>query len=130
MRIYSILLLGSAICLSIGGYLLLGVVPSILTAMTYVVVIVLLALSYLVEKGIAWALNLGFILGILAILSSSLSQAHMQALSQFGSSPRITILDALMVMGFYVFPVVYIVFWVRGRASRKSRDLMNQAKKD
>lgn len=98
--------------------------------MTYVVVIVLLALSYLVEKGIAWALNLGFILGILAILSSSLSQAHMQALSQFGSSPRITILDALMVMGFYVFPVVYIVFWVRGRASRKSRDLMNQAKKD
>ncbi|BCS92738.1 hypothetical protein [Metallosphaera javensis (ex Sakai et al. 2022)] len=130
MRIYSILLLGSAICLSIGGYLLLGVVPSILTAMTYVVVIVLLALSYLVEKGIAWALNLGFILGILAILSSSLSQAHMQALSQFGSSPRITILDALMVMGFYVFPVVYIVFWVRGRASRKSRDLMNRAKKD
>ncbi len=130
LKIYSLLLLGSAVCLAIGGYLLLGTVPSLLSVSTYVVVLVLLILSYLIERGITWALNLGVILGIMAILSSSLSQAHLQALSQLGSSPRITLLDILMVMGFYVFPIAYISLWVKDRVFRRSRGMLEQAKKD
>ncbi|QCO31196.1 hypothetical protein DFR88_03655 [Metallosphaera sedula] len=109
---------------------MLGTVPSLLSVSTYVVVLVLLILSYLIERGITWALNLGVILGIMAILSSSLSQAHLQALSQLGSSPSITLLDILMVMGFYVFPIAYISLWVKDRVFRRSRGMLEQAKKD
>ncbi|ARM75070.1 hypothetical protein [Acidianus manzaensis] len=111
-KIYPLLLILSSISLVLGGILLIGHVPYILTISTFVVVVILISLSFLILKGYKIAIHIGGLLGILAILSSSLSEAHLQALLQFGSSAYISILDILMILGFYLFPIIYLYFWI------------------
>uniref|UniRef100_A0A2U9IKP6 Uncharacterized protein n=1 Tax=Acidianus sulfidivorans JP7 TaxID=619593 RepID=A0A2U9IKP6_9CREN len=110
--IFSYLLISSAVSLIIGGILLIHHVPDILTISTFIVVIILFILSFLILKGFKSAIHIGGILGILAIISSSASSAHLTALSQFGSSIYISVLDILMILGFYLFPIIYLYFWV------------------
>ncbi|QKR00452.1 hypothetical protein GWK48_08770 [Metallosphaera tengchongensis] len=112
MKSYSYFLLGSSICLIIGGYELLGTVPLLLTVLTYSTTVVLIALAFFIERGNQLAIKIGVVLGILAIGSSTASSAHLEALSQFGSDVKISVLDLLMVMGFYVFPGLYILTWL------------------
>lgn len=123
MNVYSKLLIGSTVCLAVGGYLLYGVVPFILTVLTYLVVLVLLALAYLVETGNWVAKIIGALMAVLAIASSSTSPAHLSALARFGSNYTISLLDVLMVLGFYVFPGTYLVFFVseKVRGSRAGK---------
>jgi hypothetical protein len=93
----------------------MGSVPLGLTISTYVVILVLLVLTYLVERGNRIAEGIGALMGVLAIVSSSLSQAHLSALLQFGSDLHLSLLDVLMVLGFYVFPATYLVLYARER---------------
>ncbi|WP_252896784.1 hypothetical protein [Metallosphaera hakonensis] len=111
--------MGSAVSLALGGALLLNLVPSFLTVSTYMVTLVLISLAYLIERGVTWAINVGVILGILAILASTLSGAHIVALEEFGTNPRITSLDVLMLLGFYVFPGSYVILWTKEALTRR-----------
>ncbi|BDC18174.1 hypothetical protein [Acidianus sp. HS-5] len=116
---FRIPLVGSAVSLFIGGILLIGKVPSILTVGTMTVVVILIALTFLISK-YKILVHLGGILGILAIISSATAPAHNEALLNFGKSAYITVLDILMVLGFYIFPTIYIYFWVFAVIRRKT----------
>ncbi|MEM0169287.1 MAG: hypothetical protein QXR57_03830 [Metallosphaera sp.] len=119
MNIYTALLIASSVCLSLGGYFLLGVVPPVLSLTTYVVVVVLLTLSYLAWRGNQTAINTGLVLAVLAIISSTSSQAHLTALSEIDDNLRITLLDVLMILGFYLFPGIYIVVRLKEMLKRR-----------
>ncbi|MEM3270816.1 MAG: hypothetical protein QW157_03155, partial [Metallosphaera sp.] len=86
---------------------------------TYVVVVVLLTLSYLAWRGNQTAINTGLVLAVLAIISSTSSQAHLTALSEIGDNLRITLLDVLMILGFYLFPGIYIVVRLKEMLKRR-----------
>ncbi len=110
---YSYYLIGSSISLLIGSILLIGKIPLILTLSTIVVVIFLIYLAYLINnKKKKVLINLGLILGILSIIVSATSPAHDTALREFGNGYYITTLDILMVLGFYGFPLAYIIEWL------------------
>ncbi|WP_246252961.1 hypothetical protein [Acidianus brierleyi] len=110
---YSYYLLGSSISLFIGGIMLIGKVPLILTISTLIIVIFLIYLAYSINSKKKKALiNLGLVLGILSIIISATSPAHFNALKQFGNGYYITILDILMILGFYGFPLAYIIEWL------------------
>nr|MCL7343648.1 hypothetical protein [Candidatus Aramenus sulfurataquae] len=109
---FTIYLLGSSIALALGGVLLFGKVPLLLTAGTLVVVVVLFLLAIAIEKSKDKRLiKAGVILALLSIITSSISSAHQEALAQFGKNAYLTELDVLMILGFYVFPLAYIVDW-------------------
>lgn len=116
---FRIPLIGSAISLFIGGLLLIGKVPSILTLGTMIIVVILVSLSFLITR-YKNLIHFGGILGILAIISSATAPAHNEALLNFGKSLYITTLDLLMILGFYVFPIIYIYFWVFTIIRRKT----------
>ncbi|MBW9141896.1 MAG: hypothetical protein K1T65_09500 [Candidatus Aramenus sp.] len=109
---FSVYLLGSSMALALGGVLLFGKVPLLLTAGTLVVVVVLFLLAIAIEKSKDKRLiRAGVILALLSIITSSISSAHREALAQFGKNAYLTELDVLMILGFYVFPLAYIVDW-------------------
>lgn len=119
--IYSLLLILSGFCLTIGGILLIGKIPYLLTISTFIVVLVLVTLAIMIIRGYTFSIHLGAILGIMAIISSATSTAHNIALLKFGSSLYITTLDILMVLGFYLFPAIYIFIWI-SQYVRKRRE--------
>ena len=112
MKLY-IPLIGSAISLGIGGILLLHVVPFLISLGTLVAILLLLLSALLIAKNYKVGEYLGLILSILAILASATSSVHDEALLKFGTSLYISILDILMVLGFYLFPVLYIALFAK-----------------
>lgn len=99
--------------------MLLDRVPTILSISTFIVVVILLALAFFIYKGYSIAIHIGGVLGILAIISSATARSHNTALLEFGTSTYITILDILMILGFYLFPAIYIYFWIRKYVIRR-----------
>ncbi len=113
---YSIIL--SIISLIFGGILLLGKVPIILSIGTFSIVSLLLVLLILLNKFTITKYILLF-LALLAIIASSVSTAHLNALEEIGSSEYITVLDILMILGFYVGPILYILSFIRENLKRR-----------
>ena len=112
--VMSSLMWASCFFLAVGSVLLTfyKLVPQSLTVATGVAVILVALTSIFVMRGRKWAVHLGALLGLLAILISSSSNAHRTALTQIGTNPTITSLDVLMIGGFYVFPAIYIIIWL------------------
>ena len=106
-------LLGSAVALALGGYLLIGVVPLFLTVGTYVEVVLLL-LSYALYERSPFRV-LAHVLNVL-LLATFFSPAHFKAYAEFGRDAWITALDLLSFLAFGVFPVLYFFLLLRGRA--------------
>lgn len=112
--VLSILLLLSAISLSLGGYLLYvhSLVPIYLVETTLIAVIILFVLSYFVAKGNALSINISTILGIVAPIMSAFTPAHVGVLQQIGSGGLISFLGMLQLVGFYVFPITFVILRV------------------
>ena len=94
-----------------------SLVPLSLSAVTVLTVCVLVTLSWFVQRGSSVALNLSTALGVLSVIVSLIIPAHAAALDQFGSSPLLTILDALQLLGFYAFPIAFVLVRVALRLS-------------
>ncbi|MCE4608638.1 MAG: hypothetical protein F7B61_06765 [Caldisphaeraceae archaeon] len=121
MKTYTLSIIGSIVSLAIGGVLLYGLVPITLTFLTYIAVAILAVVAYFIEKGYAKAVKVGAILAIISIIISASSPAHDKALLMFGSNKMITILDVLMVLGFYAFPAIYLfAFLINGIKKRNA----------
>jgi hypothetical protein len=117
--ILSFLLLASALSLTVGGYFLYTdhLVSSILVETTVVAVVVLYALAYFVAKGNALSINISTALGIVAPVMSALTPAHVSVLEQIASGGLISFLGVLQLLGFYVFPISFIILRVGFRAN-------------
>ena len=100
-------LLGSAFSLTIGGALLWNKVPFLISLGTMIAIFVLLLLLLLSSNRYV-ALISAMIAG-LEMFASATSSAHANALSEFGSSAFISTLDILMILGFYLFPLIIII---------------------
>jgi hypothetical protein len=112
--ILSVLLFLSAISLSVGGYLLYyySLVPVILVETTLVAVVILYALSYFVARGNIISINVSTVLGVIAPIMSASTPAHVGVLEQIGSGGLISFLGILQFLGFYVFPITFVVLRV------------------
>ena len=86
-----------------------SLVPTFLVETTLVVVIVLLVLSYFVLKGNMLSINVSTVLGIIAPIFSYLTPAHVVALEQIPYGGLIAFLAVLQLLGFYVFPIVFVI---------------------
>ncbi|MEM3655745.1 MAG: hypothetical protein QXP58_04415 [Thermoprotei archaeon] len=127
MKIQNILaglLFGSALSLSMGGLLLYVyrlATPAILSG-GWVIAILLVCLGVYVLRLNVLAINISTILGILSIVVSPLIPAHREVLPGFGSTPIITLLDTLQILGFYVFPAIFIVLrFVKLKTNRPNK---------
>ena len=112
--ILSILLLLSAISLSVGGYLLYlhSLVPLYLVETTLVAVIILYILSYFVAMGNMISINVSTVLGVVAPMMSASTPAHVGVLQQIGTGGLISFLGLLQLLGFYIFPIVFVILRV------------------
>jgi len=120
MKIYTLSIIGSIVSLAIGGVLLYGLVPITLTFSTYIAVAILAVVAYFIEKGYANAVKVGAILAVISIIISASSPAHDKALLLFGSNNMITVLDVLMVLGFYAFPTIYLSTFLVNSIKRRN----------
>ncbi|MGI0080198.1 MAG: hypothetical protein ACRECH_11290 [Nitrososphaerales archaeon] len=123
VKLLSGLLLGSALSLSIGGLLLYAYnqVPMYLINLTIGAVIVLYVLAYFVSKGKMLAINISSILGVFAPILSASTPAHLGILSDFGQGWLITADGFFQLLGFYVFPIAFVLLRIayRKRLPRK-----------
>jgi len=112
--ILSILLLLSAISLSVGGYLLYlhSLVSLYLVETTLVAVIILYILSYFVAMGNMISINVSTVLGVVAPIMSASTPAHVGVLQQIGTGGLISFLGLLQLLGFYIFPIVFVILRV------------------
>jgi hypothetical protein len=110
----SILLLLSAVSLSVGGYLLYlhSLVPLYLVETTLVAVIILYILSYFVAMGNMISINVSTVLGVVAPMMSASTPAHVGVLQQIGTGGLISFLGLLQLLGFYIFPIVFVILRV------------------
>ncbi|MDG6904796.1 MAG: hypothetical protein JRN20_03305 [Nitrososphaerota archaeon] len=117
-HILSLLLVASALSLSIGGYLLYAhsLVPPVLVETTMVAVIVLFILAYFVFNGNTIAINIATILGIVSLFIPFSTPAHIGVIEEIGTGGLIALLGALQILGFIVFPVIYILVRIGFRA--------------
>jgi hypothetical protein len=108
------LLIASSVSLTLGGTLLYyyQLVPNVLVATTLVAVIILLILSKFVAKGNVNAINIATILGVAAPIMSYFTPAHVGVLEQIGTGGIISLLGILQLLGFYLFPIVYVILRV------------------
>jgi len=83
--------------------------PAPLAAGSYVLSALLLALCYYALRGSRAAINVSTALAVISIVVSPLIPAHRGALLGFGSSSLLDALDALQVLGFYVFPAAFLL---------------------
>ena len=117
--ILSLLLVASALSLSVGGYLLYvhALVPPVLVQTTLVAIIVLFILAHFVYRGKMLAINLSTILGIVALFIPFSTPAHIGVIEEIGNGGLISLLGVLQILGFIVFPAIYIIVRVayRGR---------------
>ena len=112
--ILSILLLLSAISLSVGGYLLYlhSLVSLYLVETTLVAVIILYILSYFVAMGNMISINVSTVLGVVAPIMSASTPAHVGVLQQIGTGGLISFLGLLQLLGFYIFPIAFVILRV------------------
>ncbi len=105
------LLIASAVCLTLGGILLYyyQLVPDVLVVTTLVAVVILLTLSRFVARGNANAINISTILGIIAPIMSYFTPSHVGVLEQIGTGGIISLLGILQLLGFYAFPIIYVI---------------------
>jgi len=112
-KVLTALLIGSALCLAVGSYFLYvySLVPVFLTEATIGAVIVLCILSYYVARGVKIAINIATILGIVAPIMSISTPAHVGVLEQLvnGGDLLISGLAFLQLLGFYVFPIAFVI---------------------
>lgn len=103
-------MVASAVTVSVGGFLLwyYSLVPVILTYLTGTAVLIVMVTANSVRRGSVFAMNFGVILSIAAVVSSASSYAHLQAMSEIFHGGIISLLDVLEILGFYVFPLLYI----------------------
>jgi hypothetical protein len=114
MRLFNVLgslLLGSAVTLGAGDVLLFvySLVPIYLVILTAAVVVALVPLSYYVIHGNKLATNISTALGVIAPISSIVNQVHVAVLLSFGQGLLISVLGLLQFLGFYLFPIVFVV---------------------
>jgi hypothetical protein len=109
--ILSLLLLASAVSLTIGGLFLYvdSLVPMILVETTIVAVIILYVLAYLVARGNTVSINISTILGVVAPVLSAVTPAHLSVLEQISHGGLIAFLGVLQLLGFYIFPILFVV---------------------
>lgn len=108
--------------IALGGFILryVSLVPISLTVLTYLAVVILLIDFYFITKGRRIAINAGVLLSLIAMAIST-NPAHIRALEEFGSTLPLTGADITMLIGFYLLPALYIVYWlVRVRGARYS----------
>ena len=107
----STLLIASAVSLSIGGFFLYvkSLVPLYLIETTLVAVVILFILSCFVERKNIISINISTILGLVAPVISYSTPAHVSVLEQIGTGGLISILGVLQLLGFYVFPVAFVI---------------------
>ncbi|MEM0011793.1 MAG: hypothetical protein QXY87_02550 [Saccharolobus sp.] len=117
MKLIYFSLILTAVSLLVGSIMLLNFVPRIFTVGTLVIVVFLITSLFLINK-YRFLKYILFILAILAIIISSSSGAHIQAFREFGQSLYITVLDVLMILGFYVGPILYIIALLRDNLKR------------
>ena len=117
------LLVGSALALSTGGVMLYWyrLVPSFLIELTAIAVIVLLILSYPVLRQNRIAIEISTALGVLAPLISLSTPAHVAVLLSFGYEPLLTVLASLQFLGFYIFPISFVILRIVERKTIVSR---------
>jgi len=110
-KLLAFLLIASAISLTFGGLLLYyyALVPTILVETTFVAVVVLFILSYFVAIGNIYSINIATILGVVAPIMSYFTPAHVGVLEQIGTGGLISLLGILQLLGFYVFPILFVV---------------------
>lgn len=105
------LLVGSSLSLVVGGALLyaysLAAPP--LVAGGLVVSAILLVLAVFVWRLNRMAINVSTALAVVSIITSPLIPAHRGALLGFGANPLLAALDTLQILGFYVFPAMFLV---------------------
>ena len=116
----SALLWGSIISLSVGGFLLYSynLVPPSLLELTGVAVVILIPLSIYVYKRNLLAINISTVLGFVAPAISLSTPAHLAVLRAFfGLDLLLSVLGLLQFLGFYIFPIAFIilrfVYWKR-----------------
>jgi hypothetical protein len=111
------LLLGSALSLSAGGIILYltNLVPPILLELTAVAVVVILPLSFLVNRTNLVAINVSTVLGIVAPIISLSTTAHVEVLLSFGQNRLLSVLGLLQFLGFYLFPITFVIVRVAYR---------------
>jgi hypothetical protein len=116
--ILSVLLLLSAVSLSVGGYFLYvkSLVPLILVDTTLVAVIILYALSYFVVRGNMISINVSTALGVISPIMSASTPAHVGVLEQIGSGGLISFLGLLQLLGFYIFPITFVILRILFRS--------------
>lgn len=116
--ILSLLLLFSAVLLSVGGYLLYvnSLVPLFLVETTLVAVVILYILSYFVAKGNIISINVSTALGVIAPIMSATTPAHVGVLEQIGTGGLISYLGILQLFGFYVFPITFVILRILFRS--------------
>ncbi len=121
--VLSVLLLSSVVSLSIGGYLLYAysLVPELLVETTFVAIVVLLVLSYFVARGVMIAINVGTVLGVIAPLITFSTPAHVGVIEQIMSGGLISLLGLLQILGFDVFPILYVILRIVYRSGIKSK---------
>ena len=107
----SVFLIASAVSLGVGSYFLYvySLVPMLLSETTIIAVVLLLVLSYFVAKRVLIAINIATVLGVIAPIMSALTPAHVNVLSQLLEGGLIAFLGFLQLMGFYIFPITYII---------------------
>ena len=119
------LLVASAISIGVGGALLLAynLVPQYLVELTAVATLVLLVLAIFVRRANFWAINISTALGVIAPLFSLSTPAHIGVLLSLGQGLLISLLGMLQILGFFVFPIAFviirIVFWKRVSSAGK-----------
>jgi hypothetical protein len=107
----ALLLIGSAFSLLIGAFFLAiySLVPDYLVETTLVAVIALYILAYYVSRGKIVAINVSTILGIAAPIISAVIPTHLGVLENIGSGGLIGFLGVLQLLGFFAFPIVFVI---------------------
>lgn len=114
IKFLSALLIASALSLGVGGIFLnaYSLVPDVLVETTAVAVIILFILSYFVSKGKMLAINISTVLGIAAPIMSYAIPAHVGVLEQIATGGLISFLGLLQLLGFYIFPILFVILRV------------------
>lgn len=113
---FPFLIILSVISLTVGAASLrLGSLVTL--SLTYLTIVaILILLIYAIYLILTDSRKFTFIGVILALISFAVStnSAHFEGLSNIFSSPYIylTIADITMILGFYLFPSIYIVLWI------------------
>ncbi|MHB1869018.1 MAG: hypothetical protein ACYCPP_08745 [Nitrososphaerales archaeon] len=120
--ILSLLLLASAVSLTVGGYLLYvnSLVPMILVVTTIIAVIILYIMSYFVARGNMIAINVSTVLGVIAPIMSASTPAHIGVLEQIATGGLFSFLGLLQLFGFYIFPIAFVILRIVFRSKLNS----------